>query len=300
MVEDKRTLASTLFDLLNIVFFTLFTISCIFPFYYLFINTISANDLASSGKILLIPREIHFGNYVEVFQLQGLLNATMISILRTVIGTALTVFASAFLGYAFCRLEFWYRKFWYRFVIITMYLNAGLIPWFLTMKELGLLNNFLVYILPTLVGPFYVILFKTYVEQIPPSLEESAQMDGAGYLVRFTQIILPLSMPIVATIAVFASVNQWNSFIDTLFLIRDKDLFTLQFLLYQYLSEVNAIASMLRMDASQASNIDPSKLMSPTSIRMTVTIVVLLPILFVYPFMQRYFVKGIMIGAVKG
>jgi len=299
MIQDQRTFGSILFSIINVTVLSIFTLVCIFPFYYIFINTISDNNLASTGQILLLPKGIHLQNYVEVFQIRGLWNATFISIARTVLGTLLTLLGSAFLGYAFCRAEYWRRKFWYRFVIVTMYFNAGLIPWFVTMKNIGLLNNFLAYILPGIVAPFFVILFKTYVESIPPALEESAQIDGAGYMTRFTKVILPLSVPILATIGVFASVGQWNSFMDTLFLMRDSKLYTLQFVLYQYLSEVNALAEMLK-SSSPNQIIDPSKMLTATSIRMTITIVVVLPILFVYPFMQRYFVKGMMIGAVKG
>lgn len=299
MIQEKPTVGSVLFSIANITWFVLFTLLCVFPFYYIFINTISDNHLAATGKILLLPRGVHFQNYVKVFQIRGLGQAALVSVARTVIGTALTLIGSAFLGYAFCRNEYWMRKFWYRFVVVSMYFNAGLIPWFIVMKNLGMINNFAAYILPTVVSGFYVILFKTYVEQLPPSLEESAQIDGAGYIVRFSRIVLPLSTPIIATIAVFTSVAQWNSFTDTLFLMKKSDLFTLQYLLYQYLSEVNALAQMFRTQA-QTGMLNPALVLTPTSIRMTVSIVVVLPILLVYPFMQRYFVKGILIGAVKG
>jgi putative aldouronate transport system permease protein len=290
---------SVIFNIINIGFFACFTLLCIFPFYYLFINTISNNQLASTGHILFLPKGIHFQNYYQVFKIPGLAQAAFISFSRTILGTLLTLLGSTFLGYVFSRSEFWMRKFWYRFIIITMYFNAGLIPWFVMMKNIGMINNFLVYILPSIVSGFYVILFKTYVESLPPSLEESAQLDGAGYMIRFTRIILPLSAPILATIAVFASVSQWNSFTDTLFLMKKSNLFTLQFILYQYLSEVNAFAAMMR-SSSQGRMIDTSRLLTPTSIRMTVSLIIIMPILLVYPFLQRFFVKGILIGAVKG
>ncbi|MBP1990536.1 carbohydrate ABC transporter permease [Paenibacillus eucommiae] len=297
MIREKRTVGSTIFNIINIGFFILFTLICIFPFYYMFINTISDNYLAATGKILLIPKGIHLKNYAEIFSLPGLGQAAFISISRTIIGTLLTLIGSAFLGYAYSRKEYWMRKFWYRFVIISLYFNAGIIPWFIMMKNLGMINNFWAYILPTVVSGFYVILFKTYVESLPASLEESAQIDGAGYMVRFSKIILPLSAPILATIAVFASVAQWNSFMDTLFLIRSSKLFTLQFLLYQYLNQVNVIAEALK--TSTHPSVNPFEL-TPISIRMTISIVVVLPIMLVYPFLQRFFIKGILLGAVKG
>lgn len=299
MKRGHRTLGGVAFDILNTVVLTLFTLLCIFPFYYIFINTISDNSLVAKGKVLFLPLNVQLSNYSQVFHIDGLWQAAGISLGRTLLGTALTLLGSSFLGYALGRREMWKRALWYRFVVITMYFNAGIIPWFVTMKMLGMVDNFLAYILPGMVAPFYLILFKTYFEQIPASLEESAQVDGAGYIVRFANIILPLSLPILATIAIFSSVGQWNSFIDTLFLARTSKLFTLQFLLYQYLNEVNALAATLRSSPT-AANLDPSRLLTPSSIRMTISMIVVLPILFVYPFFQKFYVQGIMIGAVKG
>jgi putative aldouronate transport system permease protein len=298
-VKKEGYIGRGIFNVLNIGMFILFAFICIFPFYYIFINTISDNTLVVSGKILFIPEGIHINNYLQVFKIRGLFSAALISVCRTVLGTLFTLIGSSFLGYALGRKEYWKRKFWYRFIIISMYFNAGIIPWFLIMKMLGLYNNFLAYILPSIVIPFYVMLFKTYFEQIPSAIEESAQIDGAGYLVRFIYIILPVSLPILATIAVFASVGQWNSFYDTLFLMRSSSLYTLQYQLYQYLTAANALATMMKTSQATQSVSEANKL-TPIAVRMTISIVVSLPIIFAYPFLQRYFVKGIMIGAVKG
>lgn len=297
---NKTRASDIAFSIVNTAVFLIFTFICVFPFYYIFINTISDNKLSAAGKILFYPMGIHLGNYIEVFKLRGIGQAALISAARTLLGTFLTLLGSAFLGYAFCKPEYWHRKFWYRFVVIAMYFSAGLIPWFVTMKSIGLYNNFLAYILPSMVVPFYVILFKTYVEQIPASMEESVQMDGGGYAVRFFQIVLPLSTPILATIAVFSCAGQWNSFLDTLFLMKSQNLFTLQYIMYQYLNEVNALATLMRSNQTTNVNVAAMNLLTPTSVRMTISFVVVLPILFAYPFLQRYFVKGIMIGAIKG
>lgn len=296
----KINTGDKIFNIFNTTMFIAFTFICVFPFYYIFINTISDNSMASAGKILFYPMGIHFGNYLEVIKLKGVGQAALVSLARTVIGTLLTLLGASFLGYSFSKPEYWKRKFWYRYVVIAMYFSAGLIPWFVTMKQIGLYNNFLSYVLPSMVIPFYVILFKTFVEQMPAALEESVQIDGGGYLVRFFYIILPLSTPILATIAVFACAGQWNSFLDTLFLVKSQSLYTLQYIMYQYLNQINALAMLMR--TSQGSNIDVSAmaLLTPTSVRMTISFVVVIPILFVYPFLQRYFVKGIMIGAIKG
>ena len=271
-----------------------------FPFYYLFINTISDNQASSLGDVMFWPVGVHFNNYVEVLKIRGIGRAALLSVGRTVIGTSLMVLASAACGYLFTKEKMWMRKFWYRFIVVTMYFNAGIIPWYLTMNALHLTNNFLAYILPSIVSPYNIILVKTFVESVPASLEESAQLDGAGYGTILVHIIIPLIQPILATIAIFGAVSQWNAFTDTLFLMSDADYFTLQFLLYRYLNEAASLAALLKSDPRLMSTLDIAHMQTPESVRMTVSMVVVLPILFVYPFFQRYFVQGIMIGAVKG
>lgn len=199
----------------------------------------------------------------------------------------------------FTRSTLWKRKFWYRFVIVTMYFNAGIVPWYLTMMNLGLTNNFLGYILPMAVSPFYIILTKTYIESTPMALQEAAVCDGAGLVTIFTRIILPISKPILATIAIFAAVNQWNSFQDTLLLMTQEKYYTLQFVLYRYLQSSQSLKAIVNA-TSGTTQIISANAQTQTSIRMTVTIIVALPIILIYPIFQRFFVKGIMIGAVKG
>lgn len=296
---EERGFASRAFDVVNYLVFGIFTLMCVYPFYYIFINTISDNTLTARGLVMFYPIGVHFSNYVQVLKIAGLAQATLISVARTVLGTGLTVFASAFVGYLVTKEKMWHRKFWYRFIIATMYFNAGIIPWYILMMNLHLTNNFLAYIIPGIVSPFNIILVKTYVESIPTALEESAQIDSAGYWTRFTRIVLPLCTPILATVTVFSAVGQWNSFQDTLFLMTDRNLYTLQFLLYRYINESNALATILK-NTSGAVNVNLSLVQTPTSVRMTVTMIVVAPILLVYPFFQRYFVGGIMIGAVKG
>lgn len=300
MKSNNTGLGDVLFRVGNILFCVLFSLICLFPFYYIFINTISNNELVASGDILFWPQDLHISNYIQVAQIKGIFDATLVSIARTVIGTVTSVMSCAFLGYALSKQEYFMRKFWYRYFIVTMYFNAGLIPWYLNMKTWGLLNNFWAYIIPGIVAPFNMILIKTYVESIPASLEESAALDGAGYLTRFFVIILPLSKPILATVAVFTAVGQWNSFMDTVMLMtKGSDNYTLQYILYKYLSQVNSIAEIIKKNPSFA-GMSAAQQITPTAVRFTVTAVTVLPIILVYPFFQRYFVKGIMIGAIKG
>jgi multiple sugar transport system permease protein/putative aldouronate transport system permease protein len=282
------------------VVFVILTFLCVYPFYYLIINSISANDLSASGLINFWPRGIQFQNYIDVFKLSGLGAAAVVSLGRTVIGTIFTVLASIYLGYMFTQEKMWHRKFWYRFVVITMYFNAGLIPMFMTMKTLHLTNTFWVYIIPAIVQPFNIIMAKTYVESMPAALLEAAELDGASVMTRFWKIILPTSQPILATIAIWSAVGQWNSFQDTLIYITDQKLYTLQYLLYTYLNQASSLATFVKSSGDISAVASLATQQTPTSIRMTISVVVVLPILFVYPIFQKYFVKGIMIGSVKG
>jgi ABC-type glycerol-3-phosphate transport system permease component len=201
----------------------------------------------------------------------------------------------------FTRESLWKRKFWYRFVVATMYFNAGIIPWFITMRNLGLTNNFWGYIFPVAVSPFYIVLCKTFVESVPKELQDAAEIDGAGTLKIFFRIMIPVIKPILATIAIFAAVAQWNSFQDTLLLVTDSKLNTLQFTLYQYLNQASSLKALVNSTTSSSSMAASlASAQTATSIRMTVTIVVVTPIILIYPIFQRFFVKGIMIGAVKG
>lgn len=298
----KKTKGDIVFGILNYAVFGLFTLICFYPFYYLIINSVSANDLSSNGSINFLPSQLHLENYKQVLQLKGLGLAALVSVGRTIIGTICTVLASAFLGFMFTQERMWRRKLWYRLMVVTMYFNAGLIPMFLTMQNLHLTNSFWVYVIPVIVQPFNIILVKTYMESIPRSLQEAAEIDGAGIMKVFLKIILPTSTPILATIAIFAAVAQWNSFQDTLIYVTDRKLYSLQYILYQYINQANSLATMVK-NSSGGTNLNMAALatqQTPTSIRMTVSVIVVMPILFIYPMFQRYFVKGIMIGSVKG
>ncbi len=299
--KNKLTAGDVTFNIINYAVFGIFTLICIYPFYYMVINTISANDLSAAGLINFLPKGIHFSNYKALLELNGLGTAAIVSVGKTVIGTGLTVLATAFLGFMFTQEKMWKRKLWYRFTVITMYFNAGLIPMFITMKNLHLTNTFWVYVIPTIVQPFNIILVKTYVESLPKALQEAAEIDGAGIFKIFYKVILPTCTPILATVAIFAAVNQWNNYQDTLIYITDQKLYSLQYLLYTYINQASSLAAMVRN--SGVAGMSAAALATQqtgTSIQMTVSVVVVLPILCIYPMFQRFFVKGIMIGSVKG
>ena len=298
--SETRSKGDRIFDAILILFFTVFTLLCIFPFYYLFINTISANDLVSSGLVNFYPRGIHLGNYIALKDVSDLGSSAIVTVARTIIGTALMVIVSAWAGYLVTKRSMWKRSLWYRSLVIIMYFNAGLIPWYMNMLMLGLTNNFFAYIIPGMVAPYNIILVKTYIESIPPSLEESAIIDGASTPTVFVRIIWPLSTPILATIAIFGAVGNWNSFQDSLLLMSNAPkMYTLQHRLYIYLNSSSNLSAVMS-GSTGASTQALSSLLNTKVIKYTVSMVTIIPILMVYPFMQRYFVKGIMLGAVKG
>ena len=296
----KLNWQDVVFNILNYLFFGLFTLSCIFPFYYIFINTISSSDLVVKGAITFLPKNLTIQNYIAMGNVNDLWNSFGITLLRTVLGTALMVFASGLAGYLMTKQEMWHRKFWYRFLVVTMYFNAGLIPTYLNFAMLGLTNTFWVYIIPAIVSPYNIILVKTYVESIPHEIEESAFMDGAGYWTIFHKIIWPLSKPILATITIFGAVGHWNSFQDSLiYNANSPSLYTLQHRLYVYLNSSSNLSALMN-GASAGDSAAVAGMLNTKVIQYTISMVTIIPILLVYPFMQRYFEKGIMLGAVKG
>ena len=289
----KMTRGDIAFNVVGIIIFSLITLICFYPFWYLMICTISDQKMVDLNQIVLLPHGINFKNYVEIFKVQNLGNAAMISVARTVCTTAISLVCTSYMAYFFTKQNMWHRKFWYRFTVVTMYFSAGLIPNYLNNKMLGLNNTFWIYVIPAMISVYNMVLVKTNIEAMGPELEESAYLDGAGYLTRFFRIVLPLQTPILATVSLFTAVNQWNDFFTTKLYITNTKLYTLQFLLYELLQQVTAAANQIEGG-------DPYATITPTGIRLTLTAVVVIPILCVYPFVQRFYVKGLMVGAVKG
>ena len=283
-----------IFNVFNILFFLVIIALCLYPLWYIFVQSLSSGPRAVNA--VAWPINFTLKNYADVFKSGDVSHAFLISVLRTSIGTACTLLACMLLGYLFSKEDMPLRKVMYRILIITMYVSGGLIPTYLVYKAYRLTNSFLVYILPAVVDAYYVILIKTYVEQLPISVEESAMIDGAGTMCIFLKIILPMSLPIVATIAIYASVGQWNSWFDNhIYAISNKKILTLQYMLYRYLQEAESIVRELKeRDPGAAVPI------TPRGVRMTVTMITVVPVLCIYPFFQRYLIKGLMIGAVKG
>lgn len=295
MSRQTKSLSSKFLRGLNFFLLIVFAFLCVYPLYFIFINSISGADAVVRG-VYILPEDFSLEFYKSLLQMPNIPNSIVVSVARTVLGTALTVICSSFLGYMVTQSELPMRKWVYRFVVATMYFNAGLIPWYILMVNLGLKNNFLLYILPNAVGAYYVVLSKTYIESIPASVEESAKIDGAGVLTIYARLILPMSMPIIACLIVFCAVNQWNAWSDNFYLVSDPKLSTLQYQLYMNLANESSNVT----NTTSSSSLLRSKATTELGLRYALSMLTVLPIILVYPFMQKYFVKGIMLGAVKG
>lgn len=295
MSRQTKSLSSKFLRGLNFFLLIVFAFLCVYPLYFIFINSISGADAVVRG-VYILPEDFSLEFYKSLLQMPNIPNSIVVSVARTVLGTALTVICSSFLGYMVTQSELPMCKWVYRFVVATMYFNAGLIPWYILMVNLGLKNNFLLYILPSAVGAYYVVLSKTYIESIPASVEESAKIDGAGVLTIYARLILPMSMPIIACLIVFCAVNQWNAWSDNFYLVSDPKLSTLQYQLYMNLANESSNVT----NTTSSSSLLRSKATTELGLRYALSMLTVLPIILVYPFMQKYFVKGIMLGAVKG
>ena len=292
--RKKTSVADKVFVTLNTLFMIMFVIITLYPV----LNTlaISLNDGTDAlrGGIYLLPRKFTWKNYITVLQKDNLIMGAYITVARTVIGTALALFANAILAFIVSRKRFMFKKQLSLFWVITMYVNGGMIPTFLLFKTLHLTNSFWVYVIPGMFSAFNMLVIRTYMNGISDSLEESAQLDGAGYTTIFLKIISPLCKPVYATVALFVAVGQWNSWFDAMLYNRmSANLTTLQYELMKLLSSV----------ANQGNSVEAMKnaagSVTPTSVRAAATILTMLPIICLYPFLQRYFVTGLTIGGVK-
>ena len=293
-MHKKTSLSDRIFVICNTIFMIAFVIITLYPV----LNTlaISFNDGTDAlrGGIHLWPRKFTLKNYITVLQKDNLIIGAVVTVARTVIGTLLALVSNAILAFIVSRKRFLFGKQLSLFWVITMYVNGGMIPIFLLYKGLGLTNSFWVYVIPGMVSAFNMLVIRTYMNGIPDSLEESAQLDGAGDTTIFVKIISPLCKPVYATVALFVAVGQWNSWFDAMLYNRmSSNLTTLQYELMKLLSSVtNQGTSAEAMKNSQGA-------VTPTSVRAAATIITMLPIICIYPFLQQYFVAGLTLGGVK-
>ena len=270
---------------------------------YPVLNTVaySFNDGmdAVKGNIGLVPRKFSTEAYTEILTDPSVYKAFWISLSKTVITTLTNLFFTSMLAYALSRREYVLRGFITTVMVMTMYINAGLIPnYLLISRTLGLRNTYWVYIIPTMFSCFNMIVIRTYILGLPEALVESARIDGAGDLRCFFQIILPLCLPVMATVALFVAVGAWNSWFDTyLYNGSKKDLYSLQYLLKMKLATTQSASNSANATADA---LQQSTKVTPITVRSAISVVSAVPILIVYPFLQKYFVTGMALGSVKG
>lgn len=289
----KRKILSgdRIFDAVNIVLLTLITCIIVLPLWNVVVNSLSSASAVANGKSIFWPEEFSLSNYRAVFQDSSIWSAFAVSVCKTLMGVVCHVFFCAMVAYGMSKQELRGRKLYTVMGVITMFFSGGMIPTYLLIKSLGLLNSFLVYIIPALFSYYDMVILMNFFRQVPASLEESAQIDGAGTWRIFLTIILPLSKPSLATIALFHGVSQWNDFMTAKLYITEKALYPLQMKLYEII--VQQQLSTMRNPTGVV--VDSTA----RGVQLATIVVTTIPILIIYPLLQKHFVSGIMLGAVK-
>ena len=281
--RNRRTTSEYIFDNINILIMLFICAITLYPIWYVLVNSLNDGVDAMRGGIYWWPREFTLENYKAVFETQGIVTSFGVTIAKTVIGTITHVFFTAMVAYAISRRDLYGRNFYMLVGVITMFFSGGLIPYFL------------VYIIPTMFNFFHLIIFVSFFRELPTSLEEAAKMDGANDFMIFIKVIIPLSMPVIATIALFQGVYQWNDYFAGVIFVNNPDLQPIQTYLYKVVAESSSNQMMTNAAGSIA-----TKTVTSQSIKLATMVVTTLPIMLVYPFLQKYFVKGMLIGSVKG
>ncbi|ACX62843.1 carbohydrate ABC transporter permease [Paenibacillus sp. FSL H8-0457] len=290
----RRTKGEAFFDIFNNFGMLIVCFLTIYPIWYVLVNAFNDGQDAMRGGIYWWPRMFSLENFSAVFQSSGIMTAMGITVAKTVIGVFIHVLFTAMVAYAFSRKGLIGGKFYILLGTVTMFFTGGLIPTYLLIKDLNMLDSFLVYIIPFMFSFFDLIIFMTFFREIPDGLEEAAKIDGANDWSIFLRVVLPVSMPVIATIALFHGVFQWNDYFTGVIYINNTDLQPIQTYLYKVVAQSSSNQMMAQVPGGVA------KTVTSQSIKMATMVVTTAPIVFVYPFLQRYFVKGMMIGSIKG
>lgn len=285
--------ANRTFDTVNVVLLSVCLVLCLAPFLHIVSISLSSNRPILAGEVTLFPIDLNLQAYKRVFSDATMLRSLGFTVLLTALYTFVCMAMTIAAAYPLTKTELKGRKFVMVMIVVTMFFSGGIIPEYILVKQLHLINTIWSMIVPFLINPFYLIILITFFQSIPKSLEESAELDGSSYFRTLLQIIIPLSMPVLATLSLFYAVNRWNGFMDTLFYITDPNLYPLQLKLYQLIMNSMA-ADLLQMEGNQIVEIVPESLKAANIMFATV------PILIVYPWLQKHFVSGIMVGSVKG
>lgn len=292
----RKSIGDLIFDFFNYTFITLLCISILFPLWDMLVLSFSSPVDSSNLTMRLWPREWRLDAYIYNLSSEKTLNALYVSVFRTVTGTIISLFMVIIAAYPLSKRNLPFRNIITGYFLVPMFFSGGLIPSYLINKSLGLVDNLLIYIIPGAVGIFNVLLVRNYFMSIDQGLEESAFIDGASYITILYKIIIPVSKPILATIVLWSMVGQWNAWFDCLVYIRDEKKIVLQLLLRRMM-DMNQQTSQ---DQLQFMMVDPTKVITTKTVQAAATIITITPIVLTYPFLQKYFVKGIMLGSLKG
>lgn len=293
----KKSKLDIFFDIIIILCLVVVFIITFYPFWYVFIVSINDPIDTMKGGLTLFPRSFTLSSYGVILRDNDFMHSILVSVVRTVIGTPLAVLFTTMLAFVLSKRDLVGYKFLRKVFVFTMYFGGGIIPTYMIYKSLNLIDNFWVYIIPSLIGVYNMILVNSFINGLPSELEESATIDGANDLTVFFRIVMPLSKPIIATITLFVAIGHWNSFFDSYLYTSSQNLKTLQAVMMNILNQYQT--ANLEASSAAASAVQ-NQSTTPDSIRMAATMVSTIPIIMLYPFVQKYFVKGIMVGAVKG
>jgi putative aldouronate transport system permease protein len=295
LYRGRETLGSRIGNWALVALMAIICFVTIYPVWYTIV--LSFNDSADTmmGGVYWWPRKFSLESYKAVFLDKSIVNAFVVTIWRTLIGTITSVFFTSMIAYAFSKRHIMGRKAYLLIGTITMFFNGGLIPYFILIKNIGLYDKFLVYIIPALFNFWNLLIFMSFFHELPASLEESAKIDGANDFRVFVQIVIPLSMPVLATIALFTGVFHWNDYFTGVMYINNPELQPIQTFLYRIVASASASKAVVSMPVGISAG-----QVNSTSVKLATMVVTTAPIVCIYPFFQRYFVKGIMVGSVKG
>lgn len=296
----RRSYGEKVFNVLNISVLLLFTLCCIYPFVYVIALSFNDGVDAMRGDIYLWPRQFTLVNYETIFKDSRITGSLMISVYRTVLGATIVVLLNSCFAFALSKRDLPGRKTLNWMILIAMFFYGGLIPFFLVCKALGLINTFWVFVVPGAIVPFYIMMFRVYYMNLPIELEESAMLEGAGYLTVFFRIYFPLSTPILATIALLSGISHWNDWYTGSVMVASSKLWPLQTLLLNILQGSDLAAFFKDESMATAGRMISRIKITPESIKMAILVVTVAPIAVIYPFAQKYFIKGMLIGSLKG
>lgn len=292
-MNRKKCVSDIMLDVIKVVFLVFAVIVCIYSFWNIFIISINDANDAMRGGLYFWPRILSFASYADILSRSTFQHSILVTVSRTLIGTPLAVLVTTALAYVLSRKDLVGKKTLTMLFIFTMYFGGGMVPYYMVLKNLRLLDNFMVFIIPGMLSVYNMILVRNYIESVPESIFESAKIDGANDLIIFFRMVLPLSKPIIMTIALFVAIGHWNSWFDAYLYTNSQNLKTMQSILVEILNQYQT------SDAGVSAANRMAQSITPDSIRMAATMVTTIPIIMVYPFIQRYFVKGIMLGSVK-